>query len=368
MAEEKQPAKSAIRIAALLKAVVDNNASDLHINAGSAPRIRVHGKLRPLDVSPLSKDEVKNLVYEILTDKQKARFEKSLALDYSYAIPNFARFRVNIYQQKGSVGAAFRLIPQVIHTVEDLGLPAVINRFAEMPRGLVLITGTTGSGKTTTLAALIDKINRTRAEHIITIEDPIEFIHSHKACMVSQRAVGDDTESFAAALRDCFRQDPDVILVGEMRDLDTIGTAITAAETGHLVFATLHTQDAVQSVDRIIDVFPANQQAQIRVQLADTLQGIVSQMLLPTRDGAGRIPAVEVMLPTVAIRSMIREGKTHQIANDIQTGAKLGMQSMDYALAQLAREGKVDPDLAEAKAKHKDEYRRFLEGVVARFS
>lgn len=351
------------KMSALLKTVVDNGASDLHITADSSPRIRVQGELRTLDMEPLTKDEAQNLIFGVLTEKQRGRFERDLELDYAYSVPGFARFRVNVYMQKGSVSANFRLIPQMIESVSELGLPSVINKFADLPRGLILVTGPTGSGKTTTLAALINRINKRYPYHIITIEDPIEFVHKHDRCFVSQREVGEDTKGFAEALRSSLRQDPDVILVGEMRDLDTIQTAITAAETGHLVFATLHTQDATQSVDRIIDVFPHAQQEQIRIMLADTLQGIVSQILLPMKDGTGRVAATEVLFMTSAIRSMIREANTHQIGNALQTGAKFGMQTMDSSLAQLVKDQKVDKDVAETKAKNKEEFASSLSGV-----
>jgi twitching motility protein PilT len=312
----------------------------------------------------LTPTDTREIVYSILSDSQRQRFENNWQLDFAYQIPGKARFRVNAYFQRSAVGAAFRLIPFDVVPLDTLGLPPVVAEFANRPRGLVLVTGPTGSGKSTTLASLIDVINATREEHIMTIEDPIEFLHKHKKCMVNQRELGSDAMSFADALKGALRQDPDVILVGEMRDLETIGTAITAAETGHLVFATLHTQDTPQTIDRIIDVFPSEQQGQVRAQLAVALQGIMTQMLLPTADGAGRTVAAEVLVPTPAVRNLIREGKSHQIYSVLQTGGAQGMQTMDAALSQLVRAGKITRQLAESRAHSVEELKRLIGGVT----
>jgi twitching motility protein PilT len=347
----------------ILLAVLDHKASDLHITAGAAPTIRVRGHLKPLEDFPvLSQQDTRELIYGILNDDQRARFERDRQLDFAYSIPGAARFRVNTYQQRLAVGAAFRLIPTDIPPLRSLGLPDVVNELVKKPRGLVLVTGPTGSGKSTSLAAMIDVINQSRAEHIMTVEDPIEFLHQHKKCLVNQRELGSDAQSFSLALKAALRQDPDVILVGEMRDLETISTALTAAETGHLVFATLHTQDAPQTIDRVIDVFPAEQQGQVRMMLSVSLQGILTQQLLPTADGAGRCVAVEALVPTPAVRNLIREGKTHQIYSSMQTGGAHGMQTMDSALADLVRKGKITRDLAMARAGHADELGRLLGG------
>jgi twitching motility protein PilT len=345
----------------VLLEVLDRRASDLHLTAGSPPMVRVRGRLAPLEDYPaLTPTETREIVYSILSNSQRQKFENDWQLDFAYQIPGRARFRVNAYFQRAAVSAAFRLIPFQVTTLDSLGLPPVVAEFANRPRGLVLVTGPTGSGKSTTLAALIDVINSNREEHIITIEDPIEFLHQHKKCIVNQRELGSDAASFAAALRAALRQDPDVILVGEMRDMETMSTAITAAETGHLVFATLHTQDTPQTVDRIIDVFPSAQQGQIRSQLAIALQGIMTQMLLPTADGAGRCVAAEILVPTPAVRNLIREGKTHQIYSVLQTGMAHGMQTMDGALASLVRTGKITRKVAEAQAHSAEEMGRML--------
>jgi twitching motility protein PilT len=345
----------------LLLEVIERNASDLHLTAGAPPTVRVRGHLHRLESYPvLTTEQTREIVYSILTNDQRQRLENEWQLDFAYAIPGRARFRVNAYYQRAAVGAAFRLIPFSIKTVEELGLPSVMHELARKPRGFVLVTGPTGSGKSTSLAAVVDEINETRSEHIMTIEDPIEFLHGHKQCIVNQREIGSDATSFGAGLKAALRQDPDVILVGEMRDLDTIHTALTAAETGHLVFATLHTQDTPQTIDRIIDVFPASQQQQVRVQLSVALQGIITQQLLPTADGAGRVAACEVLLATPAIRNLIREGKTHQIYSSLQTGGQLGMQTMDAALATLVRTGKITQQLAEARSGTPEELRRLL--------
>jgi len=345
----------------ILLAVIERNASDLHIAAGAEPAIRVRGKLQSLEgFAKLTPQDTQEIVYSILNDDQRKRLENDLQLDFAYAIPNVARFRVNCFFQRGAISAAFRHIPQNIKTLPELGLPAVLEDFTRKPRGFVLVTGPTGSGKTTSLAAMLDMINREREEHILTIEDPIEFLHPHHKCIVNQREIGTDAANFAHALKAALRQDPDVILVGEMRDIETISTALTAAETGHLVFATLHTQSTSQTVDRIIDVFPAEQQHQVRMQLSIALQGIVTQQLLPTADGSGRVCACEVLVPTPAIRNLIREGKTHQIYSAIQTSGATGMQTMDAHLAQLVRQNRITAKLAEQRAAVPEELRRLL--------
>jgi twitching motility protein PilT len=347
--------------AELLLEVLNRRASDLHVTAGQHPVIRVRGRLVQLEDYPvLTPAATREVVYSILTNDQRQRLETDWQLDFAYAIPGTARFRVNAYYQRQAIGAAFRLIPQELPSIEALGLPSVLHEFARRPRGMVLVTGPTGSGKSTTLAGIIDEINSTREEHILTIEDPIEFLHRHKKCIVNQREIGSDAQSFSGALKGALRQDPDVILVGEMRDLETIHTALTAAETGHLVFATLHTQDTPQTIDRIIDVFPPAQQQQVRVQLSVALQGIVTQQLLPTLDGSGRVAACEVLVPTPAIRNLIREGKTHQIYSSLQTGSTVGMQTMDTALAQLVRAGQISAKLAESRSTTPEELRRLL--------
>jgi twitching motility protein PilT len=345
----------------ILMEVMERNASDLHIAAGAPPTIRVRGRLTPLEGYPtLTPTDTREIVYSILNSDQRQRLETDWQLDFSYSIPGQARFRVNAYFQRAALGAAFRLIPFNITKIDDLGLPPVVREFTRKPRGFVLVTGPTGSGKSTTLAAMIDEINENREEHIMTIEDPIEFLHRHKRCLINQRELGTDATTFSAALKAALRQDPDVILVGEMRDLETIHTALTAAETGHLVFATLHTQDAPQTIDRIIDVFPPHQQQQVRVQLAVALQGILTQQLLPTADGSGRVVAVETLVPTPAVRNLIREGKTHQIYSVLQTGGAQGMQTMDSALATLIRQGKITRAIAESRSTTPDELRRVL--------
>ena len=345
----------------LLLDVLDRRASDLHLAAGARPTIRVRGRLVALEHLPvLRPQDTRELLYAILTNDQRQRLETDWQLDFAYSVSGRARFRVNAYFQRSAIGAAFRLIPFEMPTIDELGLPAVLHEFTRRPRGLVLVTGPTGSGKSTTLAAMIDQINRTREEHILTIEDPIEFLHPHRRCLVNQRELGSDTPTFALGLKAALRQDPDVILLGEMRDLETIGTALTAAETGHLVFATLHTQDAPQTVDRIVDVFPSAQQSQVRTQLSVALQGVVTQQLLPTADGARRVAACEVLVPTPAVRNLIREGKTHQIASALQTGAQVGMQTMDSALATLVRAGAISAKLALERSSTPEDLRRLL--------
>lgn len=346
----------------ILVEVLERNASDLHLSVGAPPAIRVSGKLIRLDYPSLNSNDTRDLIYSILSQDQRQRLENEWEIDFSYSVPGKARFRVNAYFQRNSLGAAFRLIPAQIRTVEDLMLPAALHKMAKKPRGFVVITGPTGSGKSTTLAALIREINETREEHIMTIEDPIEFLHRHAKSIVNQREVGTDTKSFNRALKSVLRQDPDVILVGEMRDTETMQTAMTAAETGHLVFATLHTQDAPQTIDRIVDVFPPHQQSQVRMQLAATLMGICTQQLLPTVDGTGRIPACEILVPTPAVRNLIREGKTHQIYSVMQTGFQYGMQTMDTALADLVRRGKITKDLALRRSSSPEDLERLLIG------
>jgi twitching motility protein PilT len=344
----------------VLLEVLNLNASDLHITAGTPPMVREKGRLRALDHPVLTSQMTREIIYSILTNDQRKRLENEWQIDFAYSIPSKARFRVNAYFQRASLGAAFRLIPNEMPALEDLGLPAVLREFTKKPRGFVLVTGPTGSGKSTTLAAMLDVINKERHEHIMTIEDPIEFLHSHKSCVVNQREIGSDAQSFSLGLKAALRQDPDVILVGEMRDLDTIATALTAAETGHLVFATLHTQDTAQTVDRIVDVFPPAQQHQVRVQLSVALQGIVTQQLLPTADGQGRCCATEILVPTPAVRNLIREGKTHQIYSVLQTGGQYGMQTMDAALADLVRRQKISRELAESRSSAPEELRRLM--------
>jgi twitching motility protein PilT len=357
MAEEEP---KGLQIEHLLQEVVDKNASDLHLQVGLRPVLRIDGALTPAHDAPvLDEKMVENLINAIVDDEQKQILEKDKELDFSFAFGDLGRFRVNAYHERGNLAAALRLIPSNIRSVEELGLPKVMNSFTEYPRGLVLVTGPTGSGKSTTLAAMIDKINEERATHIITIEDPIEYTHQNKQAVVSQREVHYDTYSFATSLRSTLRQDPDVVLVGEMRDLETIASAITIAETGHLVFATLHTNSASQSVDRMVDVFPPHQQQQIRVQLAAIIQGVCSQRLVPAI-GGGRLPAVEVMAANPAVRNIIREGKTHQLDSAIQTGAEQGMQSLDKTLVNMIRSGKITYEEAKNYAVDLEEVDRLM--------
>src|SRR4029450_6830470 len=351
-----------LAIDALLERMVARNASDLHITVGTPPAMRVHGALeRYEDIPELTPEDTHQMLYRILSTEQQKQLEINRQIDFAHSIPGLARFRVNVFFQRGTLGAAFRLIPADIKTLEELGIPSARHSLTEKPRGLVLITGPTGSGKSTTLAALIDEINRKRAEHILTIEDPIEFVHRHKRCVVTQREIGVDAVSFAEALRAALRQDPDVILLGEMRDLETISTALPAAETGHLVFATLHTQSAPGTIDRVIDAFPAAQQDQIRIQLAATLEGVVTQALLPTADGKGRVPALEILFPDDAVRNLIRQAKVEQVYSVMQTGTTRGMQTMEQSLADLALRGVVTYDVALSRSSRPEQLGGILE-------
>ena len=346
----------------LLAIAVERGASDLHLTAGSPPVIRVHGSLvRLTDFDKLTPEDTRTAIYRIISTEQQKILETRRQLDFAYSVPGLARYRVNAYFQRESIGAAFRTIPAEIKSLDQLGIPTSLYALADLPRGLVLVTGPTGSGKSTTLAALIDHINHTRHEHILTIEDPIEFLHWHRTCIVNQREIGPDASSFAEGLRAALRQDPDVILVGEMRDLETISTALTAAETGHLVFATLHTQSAPQTVDRVIDVFPAAQQDQVRVQLSTTLQGVVTQNLVPTADGHGRTAALEVLIPDDAVRNLIRQAKVEQLYSVMQTSTSRGMQTMEQSLADLTMRRVIAADVAFTRSSRPDQLRGLLE-------
>lgn len=350
---------SSLHVNELLLKMLELDGSDLHLSAGTFPMARVHGDVVAIEgYGKLSGSEIRRMVYEVLTQKQRERFEDELELDTSHSIPGHGRFRINVMQQRNAVGAVMRAIPHEVIPLEALGMPAVIEEFTEIPRGLVLVTGPTGSGKSTTLASMIDIINEQRRGHIITVEDPIEFVHTHKGCIVNQREVGEDTNSFSHALKHMLRQDPDVILVGELRDLETIATALTAAETGHLVFATLHTQDAPQSVDRIIDVFPSEQQQQVRIQLASTLQAVMTQQLVPLANNPGRAVATEVLVVTPAVRNLIREGKTYQIYSAMQAGGRYGMQTMDQSLASLVVGGQITMNHALERCVHPDDLKK----------
>ena len=346
----------------LLNTMYERGASDLHLSTGIPPTIRVDGELRPIETeSPLSAAQTKTLVYSVLTDAQKHMFEENSELDFSFGIKGLCRFRGNAFMQRGAVGAVFRTIPYKIQSFQDLGLPWSIEKFAERPMGLVLVTGPTGSGKSTTLAALVDKINRERHSHIITIEDPIEFLHEHKGCIVNQREVHTDTESFSIALRHVLRQDPDIILIGEMRDLETIETALTVAETGHLVFATLHTNSCVQTINRIIDVFPPYQQTQVRTVLSFILEGVITQQLIPKASGGGRVVAAEVMVPNAAIRNLIREDKVHQMYSQMQVGQeKYGMQTMNQSLIELYQRRLISRDEAIRRSPNLEEFSQMI--------
>jgi twitching motility protein PilT len=343
-------------ITELLLLTKERNASDLHLTVGAPPILRLDGKLVKLEHPPLTREQIHAMLYEVLTDDQKAKFEETYDLDFSLDLAQVARFRVNLFMTRLGEAAAFRLIPSRIKSLEELGLPPILADLAMKDRGLILVTGPTGSGKTTTLAALIDYMNDHRHDHIITIEDPIEFVHQHRNCLINQREVGPHTRSFASALRAALREDPDVILVGEMRDLETISLALTAAETGHLVLATLHTNSAAQTINRIIDVFPPHQQEQVRVQLSETILGVCAQTLIPRADGFGRVVAVEMMVATPAIRNLIREAKTYQIPSIIQTSMKDGMQSLDQSLKQLLRAGLITLEEAMKRAVDKQAF------------
>ncbi len=347
----------------LLRAMIERGASDLHITRGTPPQFRIDGSLVPLKMAPLRSEDTKQLVYSVLNEDQKVKFEKHWECDFSFSIRGLSRFRGNVFMQRGAVGAAFRAIPHKILTFDELGLPAVVSELAALPRGLVLITGPTGSGKSTTLASIIDKINRETRQHIITIEDPIEFEHQSKLCVVNQREVGADTKGFKDALKYALRQDPDVVLVGEMRDLETIEAALTISETGHLVFGTLHTNSAISSINRIIDVFPAHQQSQIRAQLSFVLQGVMTQLLMPRADGPGRVMTSEVMIPNAAIRNLIREDKVHQIYSQMQIGqGKSGMQTMNQSLYSLYQRRLITLEDAMAYSGEATELQNMLDG------
>ena len=340
----------------LLKTLVEQSGTDLHVTTNSPPQIRIDGKLIPLQLPPLSAPETKQLCYSILTDNQKHRFEETFELDLSFGVKGLARFRANIYSQRGAVAGAFRTIPWEIKGFKDLGLPDVVTKLCEKPRGLILVTGPTGSGKSTTLAAMLDKVNSERHEHIVTIEDPVEYLHSHKKCMVNQRELHADTHSFPNALRSVLRQDPDVVLIGEMRDLETIEAALRISETGHLTFATLHTNSAVQTINRIIDVFPSHQQSQVRAQLSFVLEGILCQSLLPRANNQGRALAMEILVPNAAVRNLIREDKVHQIYAMMQSGqAKYGMQTFNQSLATLYFKKQISLQTALARSSNTDE-------------
>jgi twitching motility protein PilT len=353
----------------LLKKTVEMDGSDLHITTNTPPQVRVHGRLQRLNLPDLSAAETKQLVYSVLTDAQKKRFEETMELDFSFGIRGVARFRCNVFNQRGAVAGVYRLIPERIRGFQELGLPVVIQRLAERPRGLVLVTGPTGSGKSTTLAAMLDKINEERHDHILTIEDPIEYIHQHRNCLVNQREVHSDTTGFAPALRAALREDPDIVLIGEMRDLETVESALRIAETGHLTFATLHTNSASQTINRIIDIFPAHQQGQIRTQLSLVLEGIVCQSLLPRSGVPGRVVACEILVPTSAIRNLIREDKIHQIYSAMQTGQeRVGMQTLNQSLATLYMHRTITLETALGASSHKEELMDMINrgvGVVA---
>jgi twitching motility protein PilT len=352
-----------INLRALLEEMLERGASDLHITAGERPKIRVDGKLTNGTVEEaLTPRQCQQLAYSILTDEQKKRFEQNDELDFSFGVENLSRFRGNVFRQRGNVAMALRAIPFEIHGFEELGLPPQVKKFAELPRGLVLVTGPTGSGKSTTLAAMVDKVNRERRGHIVTIEDPIEFVHRHKNCIVNQREVGSDTNSFTDALKYVLRQDPDVILIGEMRDLETIQAALTIAETGHLAFATLHTNSTAETINRIIDVFPSHQQQQVRAQLAFVLEGVLTQTLIPKASGAGRVVATEVMVATPAIRSLIRDDKVHQIYSALQSGKKHGMQTLNDSLYQLYMQREIELEDALRVSGDPNELQRMLGG------
>ncbi len=363
MSQEQHSAESSITLPELLGKMTQMGGSDLHLSTNSAPQVRVHGHLAPLPgFAAMSPSDTKRLAYSVLTDAQKHRFEENLELDFSFGLKGMSRFRANLFNQKGAVGAVFRSIPYEIKTFEALGLPPIVSEMCKKPRGLVLVTGPTGSGKSTTLASMVDKINIERHDHILTIEDPIEFLHNHKNCIVNQREVAADTHSFGAALRTALRQDPDIVLVGEMRDLETIEMALRIAETGHLTFATLHTNSAYSTINRIIDVFPAEQQAQVRTQLSLVLEGIMCQALLPKATGDGRVMALEVLVPNAAIRNLIREDKIHQIYSMMQTGQdKYGMQTFNQSLATLHHKREITLEMAMQRSSNVDELKELID-------
>jgi twitching motility protein PilT len=341
-----------------LKEMVDRGASDLHISAGIPPMIRLRNKLIPLDFPPLSAQDTAKLCYSVLAQAQKQRLEEEQEIDLSFGLRGLSRFRANFFMQRGTLAGAFRVIPQTVPSFDSLGLPKVVEVLCKRPRGLVLVTGPTGSGKSTTLAAMIDRINSSRQAHVVTIEDPIEFLHRHQSCIVNQREVHQDTKSFHAALRSVLRQDPDVVLIGEMRDLETTEAALTVSETGHLTFATLHTNSCAQTISRVVDIFPAHQQARVRTQLSLVLEGVLSQMLLPTKDGVGRVMAMEVMVPNAALRNLIREDKTHQIYSQMQVGqTSSGMMTMNQSLVSLCEEGLITLETALSVSAYPDELR-----------
>ena len=345
----------------LLKAMIEKGASDLHITTGSPPQLRIDGKLHPLKMPPMTPQETKQLCYSVLTDAQKHRFEETNELDLSFSVQKLSRFRGNVFVQRGNVAGAFRAIPFKILTFEELGLPPVISELAKKPRGLILVTGPTGSGKSTTLASIIDRVNQDRNEHIVTIEDPIEYLHPHKGCLVNQREIGADSNSFQDALKYILRQDPDVVLIGELRDLETIEAALTVAETGHLAFATLHTNSAIQTINRIVDVFPPYQQSQIRQQLSFVLEAVVCQTLLPRATGSGRALALEVMVPNSAIRALMRDDKIHQMYSQMQLGqGKSGMQTLNQSLANLVTKRMVDPEVARGRSPDVEELNQLI--------
>jgi twitching motility protein PilT len=355
-----------VSLSELLKKMIEMSGSDLHITTNSPPRIRVHGKLRPLDMPPLTAVDTKSLAYSVLTDAQKHRFEENLELDFSFGLKNLARFRANLFNQRGAVGCVFRTIPWEIKTFEGLGLAPVVKTLCDRPRGLILVTGPTGSGKSTTLAAMLDKINKEREEHIITIEDPIEFLHNHQKCLVNQREVHSDTHSFTNSLRAALREDPDVVLIGEMRDLETIESALRIAETGHLTFGTLHTNSAISTINRVIDVFPSHQQPQIRAQLSMVLEGVLCQALLPRVDGRGRAMVMEIMIPNPAIRNLIREDKIHQVYSTMQSGAGAsGMQTFNQGLANAYFQKHITLETALSRSSNADELQDMINRGVS---
>ena len=356
------------KIDAFFKLMNDQGASDLHLAAGQQPALRIRGEIERVKYKPLTNDDLRSMVYEITPEDKIKVFEESGDIDFGYEIPGLARYRANLFMQRNGLGAVFRQIPTNIMTVEQLGLPSVVARLATLPRGLVIVTGPTGSGKSTTLAAIIDEANRLRKDHIITIEDPIEFVHESKGCIINQREVGQHTKDFSAALRGALREDPDIILVGEMRDLETISLAIEAASTGHLVFATLHTTSAMKTVDRIVEVFPAYQQPQIRSTLSDGIRAVLAQVLFKRIDRKGRCPALEVMIATPAVRNLIREAKTHQLASSMQTGRKYGMQVLDDAVMDLYNKGWISGEDAYAKSNEKSRFRPLLKSPPADFT